>query len=94
MTARTSRSGTDYYGIGFFSFHEPSRERFKKYAECIVTGLNRMCRARAHWGKYFPLTYEHVRDVYPELDTFASICQTVDPSRSFRNAFTSKLLNL
>jgi 2,4-dienoyl-CoA reductase-like NADH-dependent reductase (Old Yellow Enzyme family) len=94
MTARNDRSGTDYYGIGFFSFHEPSRERFKKYAECIATGLNRMCRARVHWGKYFPLTYDHMRDVYPELDTFASICKTVDPNRSFRNSFTGKVLNL
>jgi hypothetical protein len=46
-----------------------------------------MFDARPHWGKWCPIDGETARRLYPELETFRTICDQADPDGRFRNAF-------
>jgi hypothetical protein len=93
LISMTAGAVQDYYAIGFFSYDEPSRERYFKYAECLALGLNRLFGARLHWGKFFPLNHRHIRALYPRLPVFEEICTRLDPEKAFRNAFSEKALD-
>jgi len=91
----TTTGNKSYYAIGFFTYlKEEERGKFYEFAHCMALALNKLFDARLHWGKYFPLQYEDVRDLYPNMKTFHKICDQVDPNGVFRNNYAKKVLGL
>ena len=95
-TLMSMSSGNEaYYALGFFTYNKESkRQSYYSYCYIMAKVLNRMFDARLHWGKYFPLGYEDISRVYPELSEFKSICQNFDSKGVFRNNFTDRVFGL
>ena len=87
----SSGGAESYYAISVFSFQ---RDKSPVYplAYFLAQSMNRLYEARLHWGKYFPLEYEEIAPLYPDLLEFREICRRVDPNGVFRNAFTERVL--
>jgi L-gulono-1,4-lactone dehydrogenase len=87
--------GGPIYSISVFTYTPPGK-RQPYYAMCsfIARSLNRLLAARLHWGKHFPLGYADVAALYPELETFRSLCRRADPAGVLRNAYTERVLGL
>lgn len=85
--------GGDCYSISFFTYKsEKDRKYFYHYCKIMAEALNKECEARLHWGKYFPLEYKDMRNLFPKLGEFRKICQTLDPKGVFQNEFTKRVL--
>ncbi len=88
-------SGEKHYSISFFTYLAPkARAAYYEYAKTIALCLNRLCEARLHWGKYFPLGSGDIGPLYPRLGAFRGLSDSVDMHGSFRNAFTRRALGL
>ena len=88
-------SGEKHYSVSFFTYlSPPARAACYEYAQTMALCLNRICEARLHWGKYFPLGSDDIRPLYPSLPRFRELSDAADPHRSFRNDFTKKALGL
>ncbi|GAA0655686.1 alditol oxidase [Streptomyces thermocarboxydovorans] len=48
--------------------------------------------ARPHWGKVFTTPAAQLRALYPRLDEFRRLAETLDPAGKFRNAFVREVL--
>jgi hypothetical protein len=91
LISMTGSAYEDYYAISFITYVEP-RDAFFDVACFLARSMKSLFRARLHWGKYFPLRFEEIESVYPNLAEFRGICQQTDPHGVFRNAFTDSLL--
>lgn len=93
LISMTGGSSEPYYSISFFTFLPPdSRDRFYTLVKYVAICLNRLCGAKPHWGKYFPLAHDDIKGVYPQLEVFRQICHRVDPNGVFRNQYTDQVL--
>jgi hypothetical protein len=88
-------SDQERYAIGVFTYL-PEEERASYYRFCgfLARAFVRLLEARLHWGKYFPLTFEDIRDLYPALETFRAHCASVDGNGTFRNEYSRNVLGL
>jgi L-gulono-1,4-lactone dehydrogenase len=81
--------------ISLFTYDRPEqRESYYAFCAWLARTLLRLCDARPHWGKHFPLDHAEIARLYPRMDEFRSLCGTVDPGGVFRNAYTARVLNL
>lgn len=82
-----------YYTISFFTFlPADKRENFYLFATFIARVLTKLFNARLHWGKYYPLVYDEIKQLYPQLKQFRDICQSVDSESVFHNDYTKRIL--
>ncbi|HTN02315.1 MAG TPA: D-arabinono-1,4-lactone oxidase [Planctomycetaceae bacterium] len=78
----------DWYALSFISYARPDeRAGFFQFAELLARSMAGLFDARPHWGKWCPIEGETARRLYPELETFRTICDQADPDGRFRNAF-------
>lgn len=86
-------SGEDdaWYAFSFITLADPARG-FYRMADYLARSTARLFGARLHWGKYFPLEHEAVRQAYPRLAEFDAICRRFDPEGVFQNEFTCRIL--
>ncbi len=86
-------NGEAYYAISFISYDRPSeRASFFAFADLLVRTTTELFEARPHWGKYCPIDAATAERLYPTLDEFRSHCDRLDPTKSFRNAWTESVL--
>lgn len=84
-----------YYAIGFFTYKKnKDRGGYWFFTEAVARILSRDFDVRFHWGKHFPLEYEEIKHLYPEIEKFKSICREVDSEGSFQNDFTKKVFGV
>ncbi|CAN5531596.1 L-gulono-1,4-lactone dehydrogenase [soil metagenome] len=57
-----------------------------------VEAVMREYEGRPHWGKRHTRTAEEFAALYPEWEAFAKARDELDPRRSFRNAYTDRVL--
>ncbi|HEX3759992.1 MAG TPA: D-arabinono-1,4-lactone oxidase [Kofleriaceae bacterium] len=91
LISMTAGAREPFYTISLFCYHEP-RTAFYGLADFVARALNRLHRARPHWGKYFPLGFADIADDYPQLPAFRAICDRLDPRGTFRNAYVRRVL--
>lgn len=83
------------YSISLFTYDPPGkRQHFYDFCAFVAHILRKRCNARLHWGKHFPLTYEDIAPLYPEIEKFRALCHHNDPSGVFRNRYTKRVLAL
>lgn len=83
----------DWYAISLISYDWPSRrEGFFKFANHLAAEMATRFGARAHWGKYNPLTAEQNARLYPNLEEFNSIRAKFDSDGRFENDWLSKVM--
>ena len=70
----------------------PETRRQHALGEFLACSMFRLFGARIHWGKWFPLDNDIVRQQYPQLDRFREICNEFDPDGIFRNKFISRTM--
>lgn len=89
----TTAGKETYYALGFFTyFKESKRQAYYHYCLLMAKILNRLFGARLHWGKYFPLAFEDIEKIYPDLQKFRDICSASDPEGVFQNNFAKRVL--
>lgn len=82
-----------YYAVSFISYHkENERDPFHQFADCLTQTTSRLFDARPHWGKVCPLSTDAVAHLYPRLQEFREICDSLDPKGQFRNAWVNEML--
>ena len=91
LISMTAGASEPSYTISFFSYHEP-RTSFYVFADFLARALNRLHRACPHWGKYFPLDYADIDELYPRLAEFRAICCRYDARGTFRNRYVARVL--
>lgn len=84
LISMTAGADEDWYAISFITYREP-RHDFYRTAEFLARSMHKLYGARIHWGKWFPLDNEQVREQYPDLDRFREIAEQFDPNGVFRN---------
>lgn len=78
----------DWYAISFISYQWPSRRQgYFEFADFMVATMATRFDARAHWGKYNPLSGEEINRLYPRLAEFNSIREKFDPNGVFENTW-------
>lgn len=78
----------NYYAIGFFTYKKnEDRGDYWMFTESLARILSRDFGVRFHWGKHFPLGFDEIKHLYPELEKFKSICKEKDQNRVFQNEF-------
>jgi L-gulono-1,4-lactone dehydrogenase len=93
LISMASTSSEPWFSISLFTYYAPDR-RQDYYALCswLARAMHALFGARLHWGKHYPLGKAETARMYPRLDTFRSLSQTVDPHGVFRNEFTEKVI--
>ncbi len=87
--------GESYYSIGLFTYNkEKDREGYYLFTKTVAKILSEKYGVRIHWGKHFPLDFEDVNKLYPNLEQFKNICREVDPKGVFQNDFTKRIFGL
>lgn len=93
LISMTAQAESWYFSLSLFTYLAPNkREHFYEFATFVASCLVQSCEARVHWGKYFPLAYEDVKHLYPRMQDFHRMCNTVDPNKVFRNEYTTNVL--
>jgi FAD/FMN-containing dehydrogenase len=93
LISMTAGTAEPYYATSFFTYRrERKRAGYYAFAAMLARVLTRLYGARLHWGKHFPLDYQEVGHLYPDLPAFRTLCQRVDPNGVFRNAFARRVL--
>jgi FAD/FMN-containing dehydrogenase len=82
-----------WYAISFITYVQP-REPFYNLARFLAASMAKLYNARLHWGKWFPLGAEEVRQMYPALCEFQEVCRQFDPRGVFRNKYVASVLGL
>lgn len=91
MVSMTS-DGETRYAMGFFTYRkEEDRGSYYAFTKSLAPILSRDFGVRIHWGKHFPLTYDRIKDLYPQIEKFKSIADEVDPNGVFRNSFIKNI---
>jgi len=65
-----------------------SKEKYWKGFEEIMYSLG----GRPHWAKFFSLTPDQLKKVYPKFDDFMKIRAELDPTGMFANDYTNRHL--
>jgi FAD/FMN-containing dehydrogenase len=91
LVSMSTGDGEDWYAFSFITLEQP-RDSFQKFAEYLARSMSQLFGARPHWGKYFPLDGETVRQLYPRLSEFDAVCRRYDPHGVFQNDFTRRVL--
>lgn len=91
LLSMSAGDGEDWYAFSFITLEQP-RDGFRKMADYLAHSMHRLFGARPHWGKYFPLTADEVRSLYPRLPDFDAVCRSFDPRGVFQNDFTRRIL--
>jgi hypothetical protein len=82
----------NYYAIGFFTYKKnENRGDYWDFTRLVAKILSRDYNVRFHWGKHFPLEYDEIKHLYPELEKFKTICREKDKNGVFQNEFTKKV---
>lgn len=90
MTAGTKEW---YFSVSFFTYLAPGkREHFYEFVKFVAQVFVELYDTRLHWGKYFPLSYDDVKNLYPSFRRFRQLCEKVDPNGVFQNEYTSYVL--
>lgn len=76
-----------WYAISFITYSR-NRESFYLFATFLAKALLHLFDGRIHWGKWFPLDENDVKQMYPEAELFRDVCQRFDPEKVFQNRFT------
>jgi len=93
LISMTSGGEESWYSLSFISYARPGdRAGFFSFAEQLGKTMAALFQARAHWGKYCPLTSEEVERLYPNLPAFRRICQEFDPQGRFQNSWLKRTL--
>lgn len=86
-------SSEDWYAISLISYNRPSqRKGFFDFANYLAPAMAARFGARAHWGKYNPLTADENLRLYHNLNEFKSIRKKFDPDGRFENDWLSKVM--
>jgi L-gulono-1,4-lactone dehydrogenase len=95
LVSMGSSAAEPYYSMSFFTYDAPAR-RAPYYGLCsfLARCLNRLVDARLHWGKHFPLQFADIARSYPDMETFRDLCRRTDRNGVFRNAYTTRVLDL
>ncbi|HEX9664854.1 MAG TPA: D-arabinono-1,4-lactone oxidase [Patescibacteria group bacterium] len=84
-----------YYSVSFFTYRPPQkRQPYYDYTLEAAKTLVQKCQARIHWGKRNPLSYNDLKHLYPNLEEFKQLCQSVDPKGVFQNDYIRRVLGL
>ncbi|MFM7056506.1 MAG: FAD-binding protein [Planctomycetota bacterium] len=81
----------DWYAISLITYVQP-REPFLQVAAFLAKALGRLCKARPHWGKWFPWQDAECVPEHPGMAEFRRIADRHDPRGVFRNAFVRQVL--
>ncbi len=93
LISMASSEDEPYYAISFISYDRPSeRDSFFAFAELLTQTTSRLFNARPHWGKYSTIDATEAQRLYPRLNDFRDICESVDPQGNFRNEWAEKTL--
>lgn len=93
LISMTASKDEPSFSMSLFNYNAPEdRGEYYKYCDWTARCLNKLCGARLHWGKHFPLKEESVAPTYPEMDKFKAICEKTDPNGVFRNSYTQRVL--
>lgn len=83
------------YSISLFTYARPGgRRSYYDFCSWLARTLLRLCDARLHWGKHFPLDHADIARLYPRLEEFRALCRAVDPAGVLRNGYTARVLGL
>jgi L-gulonolactone oxidase len=95
LVSMTSSSSEPRCSISFFTYDAP-KQRTGYYGLCsfLARCLHRLADARFHWGKHFPMQFVDIAPSYPQMEKFRQLCNRIDPNGVFRNAYTTRLLDL
>jgi hypothetical protein len=82
-----------HYALSFISYARPDeRESFFAFAEVLCHTMAALFDARPHWEKVCPLTATEANWLYPRLPEFRAVCESIDPSGTFRNEWVDRVL--
>ncbi len=93
LISMSAGSEVCWYAISFITYVQP-REAFYDLARFLAASMAKLYDARLHWGKWFPLGAEQVRQMYPALREFQEVCTRFDPRGVFRNRYVASVLGL
>ena len=75
----------------YIAVHQDRKLDWRPYfAE--VEAVMKEYEGRPHWGKRHTRTSEELAPLYPEWEAFARAREELDPGRTFRNAYTDRVL--
>jgi FAD/FMN-containing dehydrogenase len=95
LISMASGAGEDWYALSFISYAKPARRAgFLLFASFMARSMSKLFHARPHWGKVCPLEADEITSLYPQFDTFRSVCNTFDPQGVFQNDWTAALLEV
>jgi len=95
LISMASGAGEDWYALSFISYAKPARyASFLLFASFMARSMSKLFLARPHWGKVCPLEADEITSLYPQFDTFRSVCNTFDPQGVFQNDWTAALLEV
>jgi hypothetical protein len=95
MISMTASCEQPMYSISIFTYDPPrQRQRYYEFCRFLAYALLRLVQARLHWGKHFPFQYRDIASVYPRLEEFRTLCQSLDTNGNLRNGYTKQVLNL
>ncbi len=93
LLSMTGKAGKHYYSLSFFTYAKHTSSFFAM-ANFIAKYFVQLHGVVPHWGKYFPLIYEDIHHLYPQLENFKKICKEVDSNQVFTNEYSQRVLNL
>ena len=93
LMSMSSDSEEAYYAISFITYAPVNRlSAFHRFARLLISCTLPFFGSRSHWGKHCPLSPGQVRELYPNLDRFRAVVESIDPEGHFRNPWISRLL--
>ena len=79
--------GRDSAFIAIHVLHSAAHEEYFGAVEEVLTALG----GRPHWGKLHTRDAAYLEGVYPRFGDFLALRDRIDPSRSFANAYTTRI---
>lgn len=93
LISMASGEGEPYYAISFINYNRVGeRTQFYQFARLLAEATACLFNARPHWRKIFPMDCKLVEQLYPRLEAFRGICDSMDPEGHFRNSLLDNLL--
>lgn len=71
-----------YKGMEFSDYFDEAEEVFLAYD------------GRPHWGKIHTLRFQKLKQIFPKLEAFLDVRQTLDPTGLFLNEYLRKMFNI
>jgi L-gulonolactone oxidase len=95
LVSMASGQAGPWFSFSLFSYDPPGkRDAYYRLCSLTARAMHALFGARLHWGKHYPLGSAETAAMYPDLPAFRRICVARDPGGVFRNAFTSRVLDL